>query len=70
MMMMAGGPGGPGAGSTASPQTKNGLILNRYIDTNEQVRHMPVGMVVIADDEHLAGAALSAFTNSRPGASR
>ncbi|HEV8059366.1 MAG TPA: hypothetical protein VGP68_05815 [Gemmataceae bacterium] len=58
MMGMGGATGG------AVTTTKNGMVLNRYIDTNEQVRHMPVGMVVIADDEHLAEL-LSAFTNSR-----
>ncbi len=64
MMGMGGmGPGGPG-GPGAALLTLNGLTLNRYIDANEQVRHMPVGMVVIADDEHLAEL-LSAYTNSR-----
>ena len=63
MMMSTGGPGG-GAGAAATELTKNGMKLYRYIDTNEQVRHMPVGMVVVADDEHLAEL-LSAFTNSR-----
>jgi hypothetical protein len=55
------GPGGGGA--QANPTTKSGLNLNRYIDTNDQVRHMPVAMVVIADDEHIAEL-LSAFSNS------
>ena len=64
MMGGMGGPGGPGGGSGAPLVSKSGLRLNRYLDTNEQVRHMPVGMVVIADDEHLAEL-LSAFTNSR-----
>lgn len=60
------GPGGPGGmmGAGASLVSKNGMVLNRYIDTNEQVRHMPVGMVVVADDEHLSEL-LSAFSNSR-----
>jgi hypothetical protein len=56
-------PGG-GTGAQASLTSKNGLLLNRYIDSNDQVRHMPVGMVVVADDEHLSEL-LSAFTNSR-----
>jgi hypothetical protein len=65
MGMGGDGPAGPGGmGAMGSPVTKNGMILNRYIDTNEQVRHMPVGMVVIADDEHLSEL-LSAFSNSR-----
>jgi hypothetical protein len=59
-MAMPGGGGGAQSNST----TKNGLQLNRYIDSNDQVRHMPVGMVVVADDEHLSEL-LSAFTNSR-----
>ena len=66
-MSMAGGGGGvagPGGGSSAPLVTKSGLTLNRYLDANAQVRHMPVGMVVVADDEHLAEL-LSAFTNSR-----
>ncbi|CAN5605700.1 hypothetical protein BH10PLA2_BH10PLA2_18970 [soil metagenome] len=57
------GMGGPGGGATAAPTTKSGLNLNRYIDTNDQVRHMPIGMVVVADDEHIAEL-LSAFSNS------
>ena len=62
-MAMGGGPGGPGPGGSSAPVvSKSGLNLNRYLDANEQVRHMPVGMVVVADDEHLAEL-LSAFTN-------
>ena len=65
MKEMGDSPAGPGMmGGGASAVTKNGLNLYRYIDTNEQVRHMPVGMVVVADDEHLAEL-LSAFSNSR-----
>jgi hypothetical protein len=54
-----------GKGNTAdSSTTKNGLIINRYLDTNEQVRHLPVGLVVVADEDLMAYL-LGAFTNSK-----
>src|SRR5260370_12717736 len=45
-------------------QTQNGLAINRYTDYSDQVRHMPVAMVVIVDEEHLPEL-LAAFVNSK-----
>jgi hypothetical protein len=58
-MMSAGGGAGAGGGTT-----KNGLSINRYVDVSESVRHMPVGMVVIVDENHLPEL-LGAFANSK-----
>ena len=44
--------------------TLNGLIINRYTDVSDQVRHMPVAMVVVVDEEHLPEL-LAAFVNSK-----
>jgi hypothetical protein len=58
-------PYGPGAGAVqAATQTQNGLEINRYTDYSDQVRHMPVAMVVIVDEEHLPEL-LAAFVNSK-----
>jgi hypothetical protein len=62
-----GGPGGsmmPGGGSDDSLTVPNGLVKRRYIDASEQVRRMPVGMVVIVDQAHIEDF-LTAFANSR-----
>ncbi len=52
-MTMSGGrspEGGPGGGSaTAANLTPNGLERERYLLTNEQCRHLPVGMVLVVD---------------------
>lgn len=53
-----------GFGVNDGSRTRYGLRIKRYTDYNEQVRHMPIGMVVIADAEHLSEL-LSAFANSR-----
>jgi hypothetical protein len=59
-----GGMGGTMPGSSSGGEfTKNGLPLNRYTDTAEAVRHMPVGMVVIVEEEHIPEF-LGAFANS------
>ncbi len=42
-----------GATSGSQGQTKNGFTLARYFDTNEQVRHMPVAMVVVVDEDFM-----------------
>jgi hypothetical protein len=60
MGMMGGGPGGSAGGETSL----NGLQLLRYTDTNEQVRHMPVAMVVILDEDGIPDF-LAAVANSR-----
>ena len=66
-MMGAGGPGSTmlGFGSNAGQGlTKNGFTLARYFDTNEQVRHMPVAMVVVVDEDFIHEF-LGAFANCR-----
>src|SRR5262249_9453316 len=57
--------------SGQSQQTKNGLELNRYTDPEDKlanrlnpVRHMPVAMVVIMDEDQIHEF-LGAFANSR-----
>jgi hypothetical protein len=60
MMGMMGGGRSGGDGST----TKNGLILDRYTYAGEQVRQMPVGMVVILDEDRIPEF-LGAFANSK-----
>jgi len=44
--------------------TLNGLEINRYTDVGDQVRHMPVAMAVVIDEEHLPEL-LAAFANSK-----
>jgi hypothetical protein len=57
-------PGMGGMGSAAQgEQTKHGLNLIRYSDANEQVRHMPVAMVVVMDESHIPDL-LAAVDNS------
>src|SRR5262249_22282813 len=56
--MLGGGRSGP------SGATKNGLNLYRYFDVNEQVRRMPVGMVLIVNAEDIP-LFLGAFANSK-----
>lgn len=66
-------PGGPmlgGKGMGAEPVTRGSSGTNslaredRYTDVNEQVRHMPVGMVVIVEEDRIPDF-LAAFSNSR-----
>ena len=59
--MAGGGMGGGGAGAK---RTENGVELNRYISVTEQVRHMPIGVVLIVDQNHVQDV-LTAFANSR-----
>jgi len=66
---MGGMMGSFGGGQTQ--QTKNGLELNRYTDPEDKlanrlnpVRHMPVAMVVIMDEDQIHEF-LGAFANSR-----
>lgn len=59
-------PGGPGAGATPnSPDfTFNGLARKRYVNITGQVRAMPVGLVVVADQGYVQDV-LTAMTNSK-----
>ena len=54
---------GPGGGASSST-TLSGLTIQRYIDANEQVRHMPVAMTLIVKEENIPDV-LAAFTNSK-----
>jgi hypothetical protein len=60
----AGGTPLPGAAAGPATATLNGLTINRYTDVSDQVRHMPVAMVVVVDEEHLPEL-LAAFVNSK-----
>jgi hypothetical protein len=59
-----GGPAYGPAAAQAITTTLNGLEINRYTDVGDQVRHMPVAMVVVVDEEHLPEL-LAAFVNSK-----
>jgi hypothetical protein len=54
-----GGSDDPGASSTAA-----GLSINRYVDANDQVRHMPVAMALLVREDNIPDV-LAAFTNSQ-----
>jgi hypothetical protein len=53
-----------GGGTGSSNTTKNGLVLNRYLDFTDAVRFMPVGMVVVMDEDYIPEF-LAAFANSK-----
>lgn len=55
--------GKAGQPNAANDVTENGLVRRRYIDTTEQVRRMPVGMVLIVDQAHVQDV-LTATANS------
>jgi hypothetical protein len=59
-MNQRGAAGAAGDGDT----TPNGLVRNRYLDSTNQVRRMPVGMVLVIDQQYIPEV-LAAFTNSR-----
>jgi hypothetical protein len=64
MGAMMGGRGGMGGASSApAGTTLNGLNLYRYTDRNPQVRHMPVAMVLVCQEENIPDV-LAAFENS------
>jgi hypothetical protein len=60
----AGVPGMSGGMQRQTFVTRNGLIRNRYVDVTDQVRRMPVGMVVVVDQAHVQDF-LTAFANAR-----
>jgi hypothetical protein len=57
----AGGPTGPSGPSSTS---SNGLERNRYLHRTEQVRRMPIGVVLVVDQSHIQDVQ-RAFANSR-----
>jgi hypothetical protein len=63
-MSMRQGRGGQVATSTTSDQSESGFNKNRYTDANAQVRHMPVAMAVLMEEDHIHDF-LGALANSR-----
>jgi hypothetical protein len=68
-MTVAGGPGGPGGPGASGSQTStdftyNGLARRRYINITGQVRAMPVGLVVVADQGYVQDV-LTALANCK-----
>lgn len=66
MQRMAGMMGGQmgGAGAQQGEVTPNGVQKIRYIDVTDQVRRMPVAVVLIVDQSNLQDV-LAAFSNSK-----
>jgi hypothetical protein len=63
--LLKGGAGAAGKGKEESAnRTPNGLVRDRYLDVTEQVRRMPVGVVLLIDQEHVPEL-LASLTNSR-----
>jgi hypothetical protein len=56
--------GGPGGMAAYLNLTKNGLTKARYVHMTEQVRRMPIGVVLIVDQMHVQDV-VRAFANSR-----
>lgn len=63
MRMGMGGMGGIG-GTGAGMQPAGTVVRNRYLDVNQQVRRLAIGMVLIVDQSHIQDV-LTAFANSR-----
>src|SRR5207245_7049726 len=61
---MGGSMGNFGGRTGSQGMTRNGFHLQRYVDTNDQARHMPVAMVVIAEEDFIHEF-LAAFASSR-----
>src|SRR6185295_2505097 len=57
------GAGGGGTENTAPDLTPNGISRSRYIDVTDQVRRMPVSVVMVIDQSYLQDV-LAAFSNS------
>jgi hypothetical protein len=63
--MGSGGPGGMGGNNAVSKTlTPNGIERNRYVDLSEQVRRLPVAVVLVVDQAAIPEV-LTAFANSR-----
>lgn len=63
-MNVSGGPGGFGSTQQSTDYTYNGLARRRYINITGQVRAMPVGLVVVADQGFVQDV-LTALANSK-----
>jgi hypothetical protein len=57
-------PPSPTAASSGPSTTKNGFSTARYLDISDQLRHIPVGMAVIIDEDQVPEF-LAAFANSK-----
>ena len=57
-------PGGAKQAAASARTTSNGLITRRYTDVTDQVRRMPLAVVVIADQAHIPEVE-TALANSR-----
>jgi len=57
-------PGGPGGAVVNTNWTQNGLPRMRYLHMTEQVRRMPIGVVLVVDQMHVQDV-VRAFANSR-----
>src|SRR5262249_11959861 len=55
---------GAAAAGAGPPTTKNQLYRPRYIDRTDQVRRMPVGVVLVVDQQYVQDV-LVAFSNSK-----
>jgi hypothetical protein len=56
--------GGPGGAMMQTNYTKNGMTRQRYVHMTEQVRRMPIGVVLVVDQMHVQDV-VRAFANSR-----
>lgn len=56
-------PGSSKSSPTTASTTPNGLVIQRYTDVTDQVRRMPLALVVIADQAHIPEV-LTALSNS------
>jgi hypothetical protein len=62
---MGSSPGGPmGGPMKPGGESKGGIDRNRYIDLSDQVRRLPVAMVLVVDQAHIQDV-LAAISNSR-----
>jgi hypothetical protein len=59
----AGGAGMSGGGAGGDEKTTNGVAKNRYVDVTDQVRRIPLAVVLIADQSCMQDV-VTAFSNS------
>jgi hypothetical protein len=57
-------PSSDAGGAAATSVSPAGLVRPRYIEVNEQVRRMPIGLVLVVDQAHVQDV-MVAFANSR-----
>jgi hypothetical protein len=59
----AGAGGAPGGGDGGDAKTPNGLERNRYVEVTDQVRRLPVALLLVVDQTNVQDV-LTAFANS------